>query len=97
LALLLAALPARAPLPPRAVELRDLGVAQVENERPAEAEETFRARVQLAPEDPLGYAALAVAALRQQHYDAALAQVDLALGKAPGRADPLAPRGEELQ
>ncbi|HEV7518477.1 MAG TPA: FG-GAP-like repeat-containing protein, partial [Thermoanaerobaculia bacterium] len=86
-----------AALPPRAIELRDLGVAQLENERPAEAEKTFAELVKLAPEDPLGYADLAVAVLRQQHYDAALAEVDQALAKAPGRADLLALRGEVLQ
>jgi tetratricopeptide (TPR) repeat protein len=90
----IAALPA---LPQRAVELRDLGVAQLENERPAEAEKTFAELVKLAPEDPLGYADWAVAALRQQHYDAALGEADRALGKAPGRADLLALRGEVLQ
>jgi tetratricopeptide (TPR) repeat protein len=91
------ALLALAALPERAVELRDLGVAQLENERPADAERTFADLVKLAPEDPLGYANLAIAALRQQHYDAALAQVDQALAKAPGRADLLALRGEALE
>jgi Tfp pilus assembly protein PilF len=97
LAITLLGIATAAALPPRAIELRDIGVAQLENERPAEAEKTFAELVRLAPEDPLGYADLAVAALRQQHYDVALAQVDQALGKAPGRADLLALRGEVLQ
>ena len=61
LALLLLAL---AGIPPKALTLRDLGLAQLENERPAEAEATFLELVKLAPEDPLPYANLAVAALR---------------------------------
>src|SRR4051812_40630913 len=86
-----------AALPERGLELRDAGLAQLENERPAEAEKVFAELLKVAPEDPLGYADLAVAALRQQHYPEALAWVDKALVKAPGRADLLALRGEVLQ
>src|SRR5881227_3294979 len=96
LALAVLTLPVLAALPERAIELRDLGIAQLENERPAEAETTFAELLKLAPDDPLGYADRAVAALRQQHYEAALMEVDQALAKAPGRADLLALKGEIL-
>jgi len=86
-----------AALPERGLTLRDLGIAQLENERPADAEKAFADLLKVVPEDPLGYADLAVAALRQQHYPEALAAVDKALAKAPGRADLLALRGEVLQ
>ncbi|MES1245990.1 MAG: FG-GAP-like repeat-containing protein [Acidobacteriota bacterium] len=93
--LLLAAAPAS--LPDRAMELRNLGVAQLENEQPAQAEPTFRDLIKVAPMDPLPYADLAVALLRQQKNDAALEAIDQALAKAPDRADLLALRGDILQ
>jgi tetratricopeptide (TPR) repeat protein len=97
--LLLAALTlqAAAPLPERAAELRNLGLARLENEQPAEAEAAFRELVKAVPGDPLPYANLAVAALRQQKNDEALSWIDQALAKAPGRADLLALRGDVLQ
>jgi tetratricopeptide (TPR) repeat protein len=104
--LLLAAVPAvpsavPPSLPERALELRNLGLAQLENEQPAQAEATFRELERLldktAPEEPLPYADLAIALLRQQKNDAALAAVEQALGKSPGRADLLALRGDVLQ
>lgn len=93
--LLLAAAPA--PLPERALELRNLGIAQLENEQPVQAEATFRELGKVVPADPLPYADLAVSLLRQQKYDAAMEALDQALTKAPGRADLLALRGEILQ
>lgn len=98
-ALLLTALAfqAPAPLPERAMELRNLGLAQLENEQPAEAEATFRELLKSAPADPLPYANLAVSALRQQKNEEALTWIDQALAKAPGRADLLALRGDVLQ
>ncbi len=95
LPLLLLAAPA--PLPERALELRNLGIAQLENEQPAKAEATFRELATTAPADPLPYADLAVSLLRQQKNDAALETVEQALMKAPGRADLLALRGDILQ
>jgi Tfp pilus assembly protein PilF len=86
-----------APVPERAVALRNLGLAQLENEQPAQAAETFRDLTRAAPEDPLAYANLAVAALRQQKNDEALDWIAQALRKAPGRADLLAIEGEILQ
>ncbi len=85
-----------AAVPDRAAVLRWRGLAELENERPAEAEATFSELARLAPDDPLPQADLAVALLRQQKGEAALAAIDRALGKAPGRADLLALRGETL-
>src|SRR5947209_9274815 len=85
-----------AAVPDRAAELRWRGLAELENERPAEAEATFTALARLAPDDPLPHADLAVALLRQQKGEAAIAEIDRALAKAPGRADILAIRGEAL-
>jgi tetratricopeptide (TPR) repeat protein len=97
--LLLAAAPV--PLPERALELRNLGIAQLENEQPAQAEATFRELARelekTTPADPLPYADLAVSLLRQQKNDAALAAVEQALTRSPGRADLLALRGDVLQ
>jgi tetratricopeptide (TPR) repeat protein len=97
-ALLMAAAPAvPAAVPERAMELRNLGIAQLENEQPAQAEATFRELAKVTPADPLPYADLAVSLLRQQKNDAALEAVEQALIKAPGRADLLAIRGDVLQ
>lgn len=93
--LLLAAAPA--PLPERAAELRNLGLAQLENEQPQQAEATFRELAKVAPDDPLPYANLAISTLRQQKNDEALKLVDQALAKAPGRGDLLALRADVLQ
>lgn len=72
-----------AEIPPRALELRNEGIALLENEQPAKAEKTFRALAELTPKDPLPYANLAIAHLRQQRATQALAFVDKALGLAP--------------
>ncbi len=84
-------------VPPRALELRSLGLAQLENEQPAEAGEAFAEVAKLVPSDPLGDADLAVALLRQQKSAEALAAIERALGKAPGRAELLAIQAEVLQ
>src|SRR4051794_14227308 len=101
-ALLAAAPPAPGPISPETAALRGLGLAQLENERPGEAAETFRKLAKLTPDDPLPYADLAVAALRLQKSDEATAAIAQALAKAPpGRADLLAVllaiRGDVLQ
>ena len=62
--------------------LRHRGIAELENERPAEAEAIFRQLVEIAPGEPLGHANLAVALLRQKRLDDALAAVELALAAA---------------
>ncbi|MES1210760.1 MAG: tetratricopeptide repeat protein, partial [Acidobacteriota bacterium] len=87
----------QAPMPEKALELRNVGIAQLENEQPAQAEATFRELIKAAPADPLPSANLALSLLRQQKNDAALEAADQALAKAPGRADLLALRGDILQ
>ena len=84
-------------LPPRALELRTLGLAQLENEQPAQAAESFGELARLVPGDPLPHADLAVAQLRQQQTEEALGSIGRALEKAPGRADLLAIQAEALQ
>jgi tetratricopeptide (TPR) repeat protein len=94
----LAAAPGPPPVPsPEAAALRGLGLAQLENERTGEAAETFRRLAKLAPDDPLAYADLAVAALRQQKSDEAAAAIAQALARSPGRPDLLAIEGDVLQ
>ncbi|MDX1644251.1 MAG: FG-GAP-like repeat-containing protein, partial [Thermoanaerobaculia bacterium] len=78
----------------RATELRNLGLAQLENEKPADAVETFTALTEEAPDEPLGWANLAVAHLRSQQVDEATAAIDRALELAPGDAKILAIRGD---
>lgn len=92
------ALPATSSAQPSstALELRDTGYAELENEKDAEAETTFRKLIEAAPKDPLGHANLAIALLRQQKQDEALKAIDEALELAPGRADLLAIRADVL-
>src|SRR5258705_9787699 len=71
----------------QAATLRNLGLAQLENEQPAKADEVFRRLLPLVPGDPLPYANLAVAALRRQKTEEAQSWIAQALAKAPGRAD----------
>jgi Tfp pilus assembly protein PilF len=85
------------PPPPEAVALRNLGLAQLENERTGEAAETFRKLAKLTPGDPLAYADLAVAALRLQKSDEALAAITQALAITPNRPEVLAIQGDILQ
>jgi tetratricopeptide (TPR) repeat protein len=86
-----------AALPPQVVELRNLGYAELENEQPAKAEELFRRLIALAPDDPLGHANLAIAALRQQNFDAALAAIDRALELDPESAQLATIKADVLQ
>ena len=79
------------------VRLRNLGYAQLENERPTDAESTYRELIELAPEEPLGHANLAVALLRGEQYEAALASIDRALDLGGDRADLLLVRAGVLQ
>ncbi|MCP3961422.1 MAG: hypothetical protein GY719_26555 [bacterium] len=91
------ALPASAAPSPKAVELRNRGLAELENEKPELAEQAYRQLVEVAPKEPLGFGNLAIAELRQQKYEAAMASIDSALELAPGRADLLAIKSEVLQ
>jgi len=95
--LALTALAVPSGLPDRALELRNLGYAELENEQPGRAEAAFEELAELVPDDPLPWANLAIARLRQQESDGALEAVDKAIALAPGRADLLAIRGEVLQ
>ncbi|MCB1057379.1 MAG: VCBS repeat-containing protein [Acidobacteria bacterium] len=85
------------PISSDAVGFRDVGLAQLENEHPEKAEKSFRALIHEVPDEPLGYADLAISLLRQQRSEEALVEIDRALEKAPGRGDLLAIRGDILQ
>jgi Flp pilus assembly protein TadD len=94
----LGASPARSETPSaEALELRNRGLAELENEQPAKAEEVFRELAKKVEDDPLPQADLAVALLRQQKMDEALQAIQAALEKAPGRPDLLAIEAEVLQ
>jgi Tfp pilus assembly protein PilF len=97
LALGAAPAPVSAPISEQAATLRARGLAQLENERPGEAGETFRQLSRLTPGDPLPWADLAIAALRQQKSEEAAGAIAQALARAPGRADLLAIQGNILQ
>ena len=69
------------------VRLHGIGYAQLENEREVEAESTYRELIDLVPDEPLGHANLAVALLRQDRKDEALAAIDRALELGGDRGD----------
>ena len=75
-----------APPSQRAIQLRNQGIAELENEAPVRAETTFSELLRLAPDDPLPYANLAIATLRQQKLDEAQEWIDKALAKRPNDA-----------
>ena len=99
LLLLVALAPAAAPAQPseEQVRLHGIGYAQLENEREVDAESTYRELIDLVPDEPLGHANLAVALLRQDRKDAALAAIDHALELGGDRADLLLIRADILQ
>ncbi len=66
-----------------ALRLRNEGFAELENEQPGKAEEIFGRLVEIAPNDALGHANLAIALLRQQKTEPALARIAVGLEKAP--------------
>ena len=72
---------AGSPLPERAFELQARGLAALENEQPVEAEAVYRELAAVAPADGLPWANLAVAQLRQQKTDEALASIGEALAR----------------
>lgn len=78
----------------RAIELRNLGIAQLENEKPADAAETFQQLTREAKSEPLGWANLAIARLRSQETDGAVEAIEEALTLAPGDPSLLAIRGD---
>lgn len=69
------------------MRLHGIGYAQLENEREVEAESTYRELIDLVPDEPLGHANLAVALLRQDRKDEALAAIDRALELGGDRGD----------
>ena len=79
------------------MRLHGIGYAQLENEREVEAESTYRELIDLVPDEPLGHANLAVALLRQDRKDEALAAIDRALELGGHRADLLLIRADILQ
>ena len=99
LLLLTALTPAAAPAQPteEQVRLHGIGYAQLENEREVDAEGTYRELIELAPDEPLGHANLAVALLRQDRKDEALAAIDRALELGGARSDLLLIRADILQ
>ncbi|MGH9380579.1 MAG: FG-GAP-like repeat-containing protein [Thermoanaerobaculia bacterium] len=68
-------------------ELRDLGLAQLENDRPEEAAATFQRLAEARPDDPLPWANLAIANLRRQQPAEARRAVQQALERDAGRPD----------
>ncbi len=80
-----------------ALRLRNLGLAELENEQPAKAAEHFSNLAELTPSDPMPLANLAIAGLRQQRFDQALSWIDKALAVAPGQPELLTIRAEILQ
>ena len=79
-----------------AIELRNRGIALLENEMEGDAEAIYRQLLDEAPDDPLGYANLAIALLRQQKMEEASLRIEEALRLAPDRPDLLAIRGAVL-
>ena len=77
--------------------LRNLGYAQLENEDAVDAEATYRRLIELLPDEPLGHANLAVALLRQDRQEDALAAADRALELGGDRGDLLLVRADVLQ
>jgi tetratricopeptide (TPR) repeat protein len=80
-----------------ALRLRNLSLAELENEQPGKAEEILKRLVASTPDDPLPYANLAIATLRQQRFDEALDWIDQGLEVAPDQPELLAIKGEVLQ
>ncbi len=76
------------------MELRNEGLAQLENEKSADAAETFETLTRAAPEEPLAWANLAIARLRSQDTDGARAAIDKALELDPKRPRLLAVRAD---
>ena len=66
----------------RAVELHTEGLAALENEQPGQAEAAYEELTALVPEDPIPWANLAVARLRQQETESALDAIGTGLERA---------------
>ncbi len=88
--------PARPPSQ-EAIELRNRGIAELENEKPELAEAAFLELTEKAPDDPLGYANLAIAKLRQQKFEEAGDWIARAVEKSPDDPRLWAIEGDILQ
>ncbi len=84
-------------VPKEAIELRNRGIAELENEQPKKATELFTTLTKIVPNDPLGYANLAISYLRVQEYPEATSQIEAALSLTPNDPHLLAIQGEILQ
>ncbi|MEJ2084738.1 MAG: CRTAC1 family protein [Acidobacteriota bacterium] len=82
---------------PEALRLRNEGLAGLENEQPKQAEEAFLQLSTQVPSDPLPWADLAIARLRQQEFDAAEEALATALKLSPEDPRLLSIRAEILQ
>ncbi len=80
-----------------ALDLRSRGIAELENEDNDAAESTFATLAQRVIGDPLPFANLAIARLRQQDFEGAQAAVDQALALTPEDARVLAVQAEILR
>ncbi|MEO1365683.1 MAG: FG-GAP-like repeat-containing protein, partial [Acidobacteriota bacterium] len=83
--------------PPEAWVAAERGYAELENEKPEEAEASYARVIELVPKDPMGHGNMAIALLRQQRFEDASTAIEKALAIAPGRGDLLAIRGEIRQ
>ena len=72
-------------------------MARIEENLTREFADALRAGKPDAKIDPLGYANLSIALMRQQKFEEALPRVDEALAKSPGNPEILTIRGEILQ
>ncbi len=84
-------------VPDEAIQLRNRGFAELENEQPGPAEEIFTRLAELMPGDPMPHANLAIALLRQQKFEPAQAAIERALKLAPGQPDLMAIQAEVAQ
>ena len=89
-----AAAAASSPPSENALGLRQRGLAELENEQYSAAASTFVELTRQAPDDPLPYANLAIAYLRQARLGEARSALARAFPLAPGRADLVAIEGE---
>jgi tetratricopeptide (TPR) repeat protein len=80
-----------------AVRLRNLSLAELENEQPAQAEETLVQLLEVVEDDPLPFANLAIATLRQQRFDEALQWIEKALEIDPKDAALITIKADVLQ
>ena len=97
LILLVAVIAPKGALEQEALELRNRGIAELENEQPASAERIFKQLAEVVPKDPLPWANLAIAALRQQRFDDAEKWLDKAEALDGGASGLDAIRAEILQ